>query len=164
MSANFVHRAICALFFLLLFRALGSAQIAVGDEDVSTHRLGSRELIHGTLRYGPVSQQITLRVIVNTSGYVDSAKAVNGPENSGRKRKRSRGAAASSPSRRTARRCRLHSMITSLLSRRRNWPRRECRSRRYRTGTPCASGFSEPGVMGLVQATRSNWGWRGGAV
>jgi ankyrin repeat protein len=80
MSANLVHRAICAIFCLFFFRVLVSAQIQVEDDEVSAHRLGRRELIHGKLRDQPISQQIALQVIVNTSGYVDSAKAVEGPE------------------------------------------------------------------------------------
>jgi hypothetical protein len=80
MSANLVHRAICAIFSLFLFRVLVRAQIQVDDNEVSAHRLGRRELIHGKLRDQPISQQSALQVIVNTAGYVDSAKAVAGPE------------------------------------------------------------------------------------
>ena len=80
MNANFLQRAICGLFLLLLFPTLQLAQIAVEYEEVSLHRLNPREVIHGNLHSGPSSQRITLRVKVDASGKVDSVQAVEGPE------------------------------------------------------------------------------------
>ncbi len=80
MSPNFLQRAICALFLFLLFPTLQWAQVAIEDEEISQHRLDSRELIHGDLHREPRSQRITLRVIVDASGKVESAQAVDGPE------------------------------------------------------------------------------------
>jgi len=81
MSANFRQRAICALFLLVLFPTLQLAQIAIEYEEVSEHRLlDRREMIHGHLSAGPGLQRITLRVTVDRSGNVDSALAIDGPE------------------------------------------------------------------------------------